>query len=136
MKTKSLAFIAGVIWLTAGFNVCRIGVVTWTKVGTVSLAMAVGCIATLLLFSRMFVRMLFRNVRRIRGIDIEKRRVWDIMPVRSYIIMAFMITFGVMLRRCPLVSPSVIAPFYVGLGTALMVAGVIYISAFLCPKDL
>lgn len=41
-----------------------------------------------------------------------------------------------MLRRCPLVSLSVIAPFYVGLGTALMVAGVIYISAFLCPKDL
>ena len=36
----------------------------------------------------------------------------------------------------PIGIPSVITPFYVGLGTALMVAGVIYISAFLCPKDL
>ncbi len=26
MKTKSLAFIAGIIWLIAGFNVYRIGV--------------------------------------------------------------------------------------------------------------
>ena len=44
MKTKSLAFIAGVIWLTAGFNVCRIGVVAWTKISTVSLAMVAGVI--------------------------------------------------------------------------------------------
>ena len=26
MKTKLLAFIAGIIWLAAGFNVCRIGI--------------------------------------------------------------------------------------------------------------
>lgn len=26
MKTKSLAFIAGIIWLFAGFYVCRIGI--------------------------------------------------------------------------------------------------------------
>ena len=26
MKTKSLAFIAGIIWLFAGFNVCRIDI--------------------------------------------------------------------------------------------------------------
>ena len=29
MKTKSLTLIAGTIWLLAGFNVCRIGVVSW-----------------------------------------------------------------------------------------------------------
>ena len=29
-----------------------------------------------------------------------------------------------------------IASFYVGLGSALMVAGTVYISALLCPKEL
>ena len=61
MKAKSLASIAGVIWLIAGFNVCRIGVVSWQSLESTTVSMIVGCLATLLLFSRMFVKMLFRN---------------------------------------------------------------------------
>lgn len=136
MRTKSLAFLAGIIWLIAGFNVCRIGVVSWMSTDTTTAVMVIGCIATMFVFSRMFVKMLFKNVRRIRDIEIEKRKLWDIMPVKSYLIMAFMITFGVLLRRCPAVPAAFIASFYVGLGSALALAGVIYISAFLCPKEL
>ena len=43
MKTKSLAFIAGLIWLVAGFNVCRIGVESWMSHGATSVIMVVGC---------------------------------------------------------------------------------------------
>lgn len=136
MKTKSLAFIAGIIWLIAGFNVCRIGVVSWMSLDTISPFMIIGSIISLILFSIMFVKMLFKNVKRIRKIDIRKRKMWDVMPVKSYVIMIFMITFGILLRRCPLVPPSFIASFYVGLGMVLMVAGVIYTSIFFCPKDL
>ena len=136
MKTKSLAFIEGIIWLIAGFNVCRIGVVSWMSLDTISPFMIIGSIISLILFSIMFVKMLFKNVKRIRKIDIRKRKMWDVMPVKSYVIMIFMITFGILLRRCTLVPPSFIASFYVGLGMALMVAGVIYISIFFCPKDL
>ena len=107
MKTKSLTLIAGTIWLLAGFNVCRIGVVSWMDLETTSVLMVVGSIVTLLLFSTMFVKILFKNVRRIRRIEVDKRRLWHI-----------------------------IASFYVGLGSALMVAGTVYISALLCPKEL
>lgn len=136
MKTKSLAFIAGLIWLVAGFNVCRIGVESWMSHGTTSVVMVVGCLATLIVFSTIFVKMLFKNVRRIRSIEVAKRRAWHIMPVKSYLIMAFMITFGALLRSCQAIPRSFIASFYVGLGSALMLAGAIYLSAFLCPKDL
>ena len=136
MKTKSLAFIAGIIWLIAGFNVCRIGVVSWQSLYSTTVLMVMGSIVTMLLFSIMFVKMLFRNVHRIRQIEPEKRKVWDIMPVKSYVIMAIMITFGILLRQCPVIPLSFIASFYVGLGTALMIAGIIYISSFLCPKEL
>ena len=91
MKTKSLTLIAGTIWLLAGFNVCRIGVVSWMDLETTSVLMVVGSIVTLLLFSTMFVKMLFKNVRRIRRIEVDKRRLWHMMPVKSYAIMAFMI---------------------------------------------
>ena len=136
MRTKSLAFIAGIIWLIAGFNVCRIGVVSWLDLDATTLAMVIGSIVTMILFSMMFVKMLFKNVQRIRKIEVEKRKVWDIMPMKSYVIMAFMITFGVLLRNRPVIPQAFIASFYVGLGSALMMAGIIYISAFLCPKEL
>ena len=136
MRTKSLAFIAGIIWLIAGFNVCRIGVVSWLDLDATTLVMVIGSIVTMILFSMMFVKMLFKNVQRIRKIEVEKRKVWDIMPMKSYVIMAFMITFGVLLRNCPVIPRAFIASFYVGLGSALMMAGIIYISAFLCPKEL
>ena len=136
MKTKSLTSIAGIIWLIAGFNVCRIGVASWISLDATSSVMVIGSIVTLILFSSMFVKMLFKNVQRIRTIDEGKRRVWHMMPLRSYLIMAFMIPFGVLLRRCPAIAPSFIASFYVGLGSALMLAGAIYISAFLCHKEL
>ena len=123
MKTKSLTLIAGTIWLLAGFNVCRIGVVSWMDLETTSVLMVVGSIVTLLLFSTMFVKMLFKNVRRIRRIEVDKRRLWHMMPVKSYAIMAFMITFGILLRNCPAIPSAFIASFYVGLGSALMVAG-------------
>lgn len=89
MKTKSLAFIAGIIWLIAGFNVCRIGVVSWTHIDNTSVLMIMGCMVTMFLFSNMFVKMLFKNVRRIRDIDADKRKVWHIMPVKSYSTLAF-----------------------------------------------
>lgn len=136
MKTKSLTFIDGLIWLIAGFNVCRIGVVEWKNLETTHFLMIIGSIVTLMLFSGMFVNMLFKNVKRIREIEVEKRRIWHLMPVKSYVIMAFMITFGVLLRKCRIIPTSYIASFYVGLGAALMTAGAIYISSLLCPKEL
>lgn len=136
MKTKSLAFIASIIWLIAGFNVCRIGVVSWTHIDNTSVLMIMGCMVTMFLFSNMFVKMLFKNVRRIRNIDADKRKVWHIMPVKSYVIMAFMITFGILLRSCPAIPPSFIASFYVGLGASLMIAGLLYVSTLLCPEKL
>lgn len=136
MKTKSLAFIAGIIWLIAGFNVCRIGVVSWTHIDNTSVLMIMGCMVTMFLFSNMFVKMLFKNVRRIRDIDANKRKVWHIMPVKSYVIMAFMITFGILLRSCPAIPLSFIASFYVGLGASLMIAGLLYVSTLLCPEKL
>ena len=84
----------------------------------------------------MFVKILFKNVRRIRRIEVDKRRLWHMMPVKSYAIMAFMITFGILLRNCPEIPSAFIASFYVGLGSALMVAGTVYIFALLCPKEL
>ena len=49
------------------------------------------------------------------------------MPVRSYLIMAFMIGLGVALRQFSLVPEVFIGSFYTGLGGALAMAGLVYL---------
>lgn len=136
MKTQWLAFMAGIIWLAAGFNVCRIGVEAWRALTATTAGMVLGSLATLVLFSVMFVKMLFKNMRSIGRIYPAHRRIWHLMPLRSYLVMAVMITLGIILRSCQAVPRTFIASFYVGLGGALMLAGAVYLSAFFCPKDL
>lgn len=136
MSTKLLTVIDGVIWLVAGLNVVKLGVEAWMGLGATSLWMVVGCLITLAAFGTMFVRMVFKNVARIRLIPVERRRVWNCMSLRSFLIMAFMITLGVTLRHSPQVPRAFIAWFYVGLGSALSAAGIVYLSLPLLRHDL
>lgn len=139
MKTQTLALLAGLLWLIAGINVCKIGMETWLELeGTTSsntLMLIIGCVLTLAAFSMMFVKMVFKNIRRIQQIEAPKRRVWDMMSVRSYIIMAFMITLGITLRHSPAIPPAFIASFYTGLGTALSLAGITYFLQLFTIND-
>ena len=52
------------------------------------------------------------------------------------IIWLFMSACGILIRSFSVVPRSFIASFYVGLGAALILAGMIYTSSFICPKDL
>lgn len=127
MRTSTLLFIVGIIWLVAGINVCKIGVECWLM-SDGSALLVLACILTFAAFGTMFIRMVFKNIRRIEEIDVQKRRVWDMMSVRSYLIMGFMITLGIFLRRSALTPIWFIAFFYTGLGAALAAAGLTYIA--------
>ena len=127
VKTKNLTLIDGIIWLTAGINVVKLGVQAWLSLEASTIWLFMGCLLTLAAFSTMFVRMVFKNVRRIELIPADERRVLHCMSLRSFLIMIFMIALGISLRHSPLVPKAFIAAFYVGLGTALSAAGVVYL---------
>lgn len=128
MKTKHLLIIDGIIWLVAGLNVVKLGIEAWSTLLATTVWIIVGCIATLAAFDTMFVRMVFKNRRRIEQIPQSSRRVWHCMSLRSFLIMAFMIALGITLRHSPQVPRAFIASFYVGLGTALSTAGIVYLA--------
>lgn len=135
MKTHTLTTIDGIIWLVAGINVIRLGVLAWLTLEQTTAWVVIGCVLTLVAFSTMFISMVFKNVRRIRRIPQAQRRIWNCMPLRSFLIMAFMIALGVSLRLSPQIPRAFIASFYVGLGTALSAAGVVYFFAPLLQKN-
>lgn len=82
------------------------------------------------MFGSMFYKITKKNVVRICNYGKSLMPFWNCISLKSYMIMVFMITFGVVLRNCTLTPPSFIALFYTGLGLAFFMAGTFYF----CPK--
>jgi hypothetical protein len=127
---RTLLLLAGVVWTIAGVNILRIGVVCWLRVATPRWMLAVGAVAVFAAFALMFSRMFRRHCRRIRSRGSDNFP-WTFFPGRSWAIMAFMIALGVSVRALHLLPEPVIASFYCGLSSALILMGLRFVSAWL-----
>ena len=132
VKKRTLLAIAGCVWLIAGINVARLGILSYGKllqirIVHIQLSMAVFCA-----FGLMFFKMSIKHTRRIKGYKEEFRPVWHFFDLKAYIIMAVMMGGGIWLRSSGLAPDVFIAVFYTGLGCALALAGVLFWIVFFC----
>ena len=127
VSRRTLLLIAGLVWLAAGVNILRIGLKSLIPLfsgGTGSLLPAIG-LALLICaaFSMMFHRIVVKHTRRILSYE-TKQPAYRFFDTKSYILMAFMMTLGITLRRSGFVPEFFFTWFYTGLGTALSIAGI------------
>ena len=73
-----------------------------------------------------FGRLVTKHTRRIRAYEQERLFFLHFFDTKSFLIMAFMMTGGILIRSLSLFPESVIAVFYTGLGSALLLAGVLF----------
>jgi hypothetical protein len=136
VKKRTLLAIAGCVWLAAGFNVARLGVLSYSEVKPVKAVQILLSAAVFCVFGLMFYKMSIKHDKRIRGYRQETKPVWHFFDWKSYLIMAFMMGGGIWLRASGLVPPVFIAVFYTGLGCALASAGVLFWGLFFrYPKN-
>lgn len=131
VKKRTLLAVAGCVWLIAGINVARLGILSYGKlpqIGAVHLLLSVAVFAA---FGLMLFKMSIRHSRRIKGYREEFRPVWHFFDLKAYIIMAVMMGGGIWLRASGLAPDVFIAVFYTGLGCALTLAGVLFGIMFL-----
>ena len=126
VKKRALLAIAGSVWLAAGFNVARLGVLSYIRLDEISAVHILLSIAVFCVFGFMFYRMSVRHTKRIRSYSQETRPVWNFFDLKSYLIMAFMMSGGIWLRNSGLAPEVFIAVFYTGLGCALGSAGILF----------
>ncbi|MGM9684359.1 MAG: hypothetical protein ACI3XQ_12250 [Eubacteriales bacterium] len=126
VKKRTLLAVAGSVWLIAGFNVARLGIISYLKLSRVSFVHILLSVAVFSAFGAMFFRMSMKHTKRIKGYKEELRPVWHFFDLKAYIIMAFMMGGGIWLRSSGLVPDVFIAVFYTGLGAALAAAGVLF----------
>lgn len=126
VKKHTLLAIAGCIWMIAGFNVTRLGMLSYKKLIPITAVHVLSSILVFIAFGTMFFKMSIKHTKRITGYQEEFRPVWHFFDLKSYCIMAVMMGGGIWLRSSGLVPNVFIAVFYTGLGCALALAGVMF----------
>lgn len=125
MATKRLLIVAnGLLWLAAGINILRIGILAILADGEIkwfwSLLIFTG-------FATMFVKLMKRNTLRINSFEQTRVPLYKFMTLKSYIIVIVMISLGITLRKFTHLPESFFAFFYTGLGSALGLCGLLYL---------
>jgi hypothetical protein len=131
VKKRNLLVIAGCVWLAAGFNVARLGVLSYQLLDQITMIDILLSAAVFVVFGLMFNRMSVKHGKRIKGYPQETKPVWHFFDLKSYIIMAFMMGGGIWLRASGLAPNAFIAVFYTGLGCALTLAGINFLILFI-----
>lgn len=131
-----LIAVAGLVWIIAGVNVFLIGrpllMDHWTSPYLPLLgATVVFCAFYQLIFSRMVKK----HNKRIMSFTDDKVRILKFFDTRSYIIMAVMMTLGIVVRRSNIFKPLWVGAFYSGLGAALIAAGLFFLYHFFFDKS-
>lgn len=134
MKKRTLLAIAGCVWLIAGINVARLGIISYMWLDRISYVHILLSLAVFCAFGFMFYKMSMKHTKRIKGYREEYKPVWKFFELKSYIIMAVMMGGGIWLRSSGLAPEVFIAVFYAGPGCALALAGVLFRIMFFVYK--
>lgn len=125
VKKNTLLLIACLVWTAAGFNILRIGIMAYT--GYLSAFNIILSAAVFGIFQYfIFGRLVKKHTKRITDYEEEKHFFLKFFDLKSFIIMAFMMTSGIYLRTSGLGPERFIAVFYSGLGASLLLAGILF----------
>lgn len=117
VKRNTLLLIACLVWGAAGVNILRLGVLAYPAyLSVLNFVLSALVFAVFQYF--VFGRLVKKHTARITGYEEERHFFLKFFDVKSFIIMAVMMSGGIWLRS------SGIAVFYTGLGASLLTAGI------------
>ncbi|MDD2498557.1 MAG: hypothetical protein PHY90_10590 [Desulfitobacteriaceae bacterium] len=118
--------LAGSLWTFAGSMVLSMGlpalIKCWTWYWQVS-----AIVVFLVFYVAVFSVLVRKHEQRIQNDERDKMPIWLFFDLKSYLIMAIMMTSGVVLRMNGILPQWFLAFFYSGLGSALLSCGVYFI---------
>lgn len=125
VKKQTLLLIACAVWSLAGFNILRIGVFSYPPyISIINILLSIVVFAVFQYF--IFERLVKKHTERIKNYQEERLFFMKFFDTKSFIIMAIMMSGGIYLRASSLVSEHFIAVFYTGLGSSLLLAGILF----------
>lgn len=125
VNKKTLLLIACIVWGIAGFNVLRIGISSYENyISLINLSCSIIVFSIFQYF--IFGKLVKKHTRRIASYTETKQFFLHFFDIKSFFIMAFMMTGGIWLRSSGIAPERFIAVFYSGLGASLFLAGILF----------
>lgn len=122
VKRNTLLLLACLVWSAAGFNILRIGILAYPNYLSVWSFLLSALV--LAVFQRMvFGKLVKKHTARIRAYEEERHFFLKFFDVKSFLIMAVMMSGGIWLRSSGLAPERFIAVFYTGLRRLAAVGG-------------
>ena len=128
VNRQVLLITAGIVWIVAGANILRIGIVTWLNDSQYWLFKVGEATVVFLLFLSLSSESSTTNT--LAGLSKrknEKNCPFSFFDAKGWIVMCFMIAMGITIRTLHLLPDTFISVFYTGLSLALMFTGTLFI---------
>lgn len=136
VNKRVLLLVAGLVWGFAGFRVFTLGANdVISHHGNMLITLLFASLIFFVFFKFIFSKMFKKHTSRIINSSLEKQCVFSFFDLRSYLIMGFMIFFGVTIRNLKVFNPNYLGIFYIGLGFALFISGIFFIHGFVKFED-
>ena len=99
VRSEKLLIIAAAVWLLAGINILRLGIIAILDTELVAALLAIGIVVTFLLFHMMFAKLVGKQSTRIRDYGNAPTCAFAFFDVKGYVMMAIMMGGGIALRE-------------------------------------
>ncbi len=131
VKKRTLLLVAGLVWLAAGVNITLIGAPQFEASWGGNWLYALLALLVFSLFSGLiFIPLTRKHNTRILGMEGDRAPLHRFFDGKSYLIMAVMMGGGIGLRASGVAPAIFIGVMYLGIGTALMLAGVLFLVRY------
>lgn len=130
VKKRYLLLIASLVWLFAGLKVLSLGLEAY-KTNFTALNVLLSIAVFIVFWLMVFNKLVNKHTVRIKAYTEERRYFWNFFDLKSFIIMAIMMTGGILIRKYSLLGVNFIAFFYTGIGAALSLAGLKFMYNFI-----
>lgn len=126
VKKQNLLSIAALVWVAAGVNILHIGLEAYAEGYVTTLNEVLSVVVGLVFWFGTFYKLTKKHTQRITNYEEQHQYFWHFFDLKSFIIMAIMMTGGIALRVSGIAPSVFIAIFYTGLGSALALAGILF----------
>lgn len=130
-----LLLLASLVWGFAGFKILSIGLPDMIKHWYMPIIFILIAFIIYFAFTKfVFFKMFAKHRNRILSYENELKCIFAFFDIKGYLIMTFMITFGILLRNSHIVPPLYLGTFYTGLGLSLATASICFLYTFILIK--
>ncbi|MFC2113864.1 hypothetical protein ACFLRI_00790 [Bacteroidota bacterium] len=124
---RILLFVAAIVWSYASYRVFLLCLNLMKDLSRHFIVFLVGSATYLIFFRYVFLPVLQRHTKRILNKDREYVCVFSFFDLKSYLIMALMISLGVISKRYFNLPPFVMSSFFVALSFSLFTSSIYFI---------